>query len=321
MYKLAANTYAPEGVWKSLLQRYPQVYLLVAAKVSNTEADIPAVLTVSAWCDSRVRQLSLVGVEVNRDTGIIGNEHWEVTMQLSGDDAYSTTWIDINPDVDSLANLWRLWGTVLGEKWPAGYPTPQEEIPFWDSLLPGLYTGKDLHFTIDGKLTVSFNAQGFQAVWDSITPACPLDQPRESATNSVLASHVPTVEEYVDFCSVNTSNNTADSVLGIDSTDFADVSTITNGDMVRALEAHVQILEPVRPPPVLERYHIAQINFFEGLIQYYGTFPPKNYIDWQAFERDLLEDADLSWKLLTLSTAADRLPGDLGQRVLTRCSN
>ena len=322
MYKLASNTYAPEGVWKSFLHRYPQVFLLVAAKVPNTEADIHAVLTVSAWCDSQARQLGILGVEVSRGAGVRGNKYWEVMIQLSGDEAYSTTWIDINPEVHSLANLWRLWGTVLGEKeWPAEYPTPQEEVPFWDSLLPGLYTGKDLHFTIGEKLTVSFDAHGFRAAWDSLTPACPLNQARAPATSPVPESHALTVEEYVDFCSANTSNNTTASVLGIDPNDYADVSTMTNGDMVRVLEAHLQIVKPVIPPPVLERYHIAQIGFFEGLIQYYGTFPPKNYIDWRTFERDLVEDADLSWKLLTLSTAIDNLPGDLGQRVLSHCSN
>ena len=130
-----------------------------------------------------------------------------------------------------------------------------------------------------------------------------------------------TVAEYLAWCANNTSNDTTARVLGIDPTDFADVSTVTNGDMVRALEAHVEVVDSVEPPSAIERFHTAQRNWFEGLSGFYGGYPANEYVDWGSFEQNLLADTDLSWQLLTLTTALERLPDHIRNPITSNCLN
>ena len=168
MYKLAVDTYAPAGVWKSIDHTHPDVYMIVAAEtqIPNAESDVHAVLTLKHNCDYLGYVLG-VGPSIALKQG----EYLEVGMRLTGEEEYKTTWWDLS-DGQEPSNLWRLYDTAHGEQWPSGYPSASSEKPFWDSLLPGLYDGKDLHFTIDGHLSVTFDAAGFQEQWDSLEPSC-----------------------------------------------------------------------------------------------------------------------------------------------------
>ncbi len=147
---------------------------------------------------------------------------------------------------------------------------------------------------------------------------------RTSTPSTPTPSPTPqslTVTEYIAWCSVNTSNDTTARVLGIDPNDFGDASTVTNGDMVVALEAHIQVVESVESPPTLERFHTAQRHWFEGMAGYYGGYPQSEYVDWWSLEQNLLEDAELSWRLLTLSTAIENLPTSIRNQITTKCFN
>ena len=130
-----------------------------------------------------------------------------------------------------------------------------------------------------------------------------------------------TVAEYLAWCAINTSNDTTARVLGIDPSDFADASTVTNGDMVRALEAHVEVVDSVVPPSAIDRFHTAQRNWFEGLSGFYGRYPANEYVDWGSFEQNLLADTDLSWRLLTFTTVLERLPDHIRNPITNNCFN
>ena len=142
---------------------------------------------------------------------------------------------------------------------------------------------------------------------------------RISATPTPASSL--TVAEYLAWCAVNTSNDTTARVLEIDPTDFADASTVTNADMARAVGAHVEVVDSVVPPSAIERFHTAQRNWFEGLSAFYGRFPANEYVDWGSFEHNLLADTDLSWRLLTFTTALERLPDHIRNPITNNCFN
>ena len=172
MYKLAPNTYAPEGVWESIDRTHPQIYMMVAAKVQtpNDEADVHAVLSLVVSCDAMTYRLG-VAPSIPLNVGV----HSEASMRLASEKEYRTTWWNLSIGIEEPANLWRLYGTAQSAQWPDGFPSPHVERPFWGSLIPGLYAGKDLHFSIDDQLTATFDAEGFQGEWDSLTPSCSFD--------------------------------------------------------------------------------------------------------------------------------------------------
>ena len=167
----------------------------------------------------------------------------------------------------------------------------------------------------DPTATVSVASAAKAQVAPEPTPATQTT-PTPTPTTQTL-----TESEYLTWCSVNTSNDTSGRVLGIDPNDFGDVSTITNGDMILALEVHIDVVDAVEPPESIEKFHTAQRHWFEGLIEYYGRFPQNEYVDWWALEQDLLEDAELSWRLLTVSTAIENLPASIRTQIVNNCLN
>ena len=183
--------------------------MIVAAKTQTPNADdgVHAVLSLVANCDTMTYRLG-VGPSIALNQG----EYLEAAVMLSGDKEYQTTWWDLS-DGQEPANLWRLYDTARGASWPAGYPSATSEKPFWDSLLPGLYDGKDLHFTINGHLAVTFDAAGFRDKWDSLEPSCyfspdpsvnklggQVSQEEYRAWTLEMADRLPAAERAVRLC-------------------------------------------------------------------------------------------------------------------------
>ena len=167
MYKLAPDTYAPPGVWKAL-EDDPYVNMLIAAETQLPDVDSGehAVLLLKYNCDSFDY---LFGVLPS--IALSQEKYLKAEVMLSGGQEYKTTWWDISTEGQP-AELWRLYDTAQEQYWTSDYHSRESEKPFWDSLVPGLYAGKDFHFTIDGHLSVTFDAAGFQDEWDSLEQAC-----------------------------------------------------------------------------------------------------------------------------------------------------
>ena len=129
-----------------------------------------------------------------------------------------------------------------------------------------------------------------------------------------------TIDEYIDWCSTNTSNDTAAKVLNIDPYDFGDASTITWGEMLLVTEAHIEVLKSIVPPTVFEKFHNAQIEFHQGSAPFYKELPSEDFLDPSIIEV-MLEDDDQSWRILRVSSSIEQLAPDLETRIRNNCVN
>lgn len=171
IYQLTPNISAPAGVWKSITDRHPSVYMLVATegKVPDSEDAISTVLGFIFNCDEDDASYRLF-VEPGQVAKGSPSRYWEITARLFGDEPHRTTWLQLDDAGDWQPELYRLDGLLW--EWPPAWPSARSEWPFWNSLLPGLHEGKDLHLYVDGQFEATFDAEGFEAEWDALDPSC-----------------------------------------------------------------------------------------------------------------------------------------------------